>query len=161
QRSSPPGRRRHAVRHHPGRPRPVGPAAAHAEGQRRAVPEGTGRMTAAGIDWEELRAVAREAMTHAYAPYSDYRVGAAARVDDGAPASGGTVANASYGVGLRAECGLVSALHRAGGGGLTHATCVDGNGDLLVPCGRCRQLLYECGGTGLLLDTPEGILPLS
>lgn len=118
-------------------------------------------MTAAGIDWEELRAVAREAMTHAYAPYSDYRVGAAARVDDGRTVSGCNVENASYGLSLCAECGLVSALHRTGGGRLTHFTCVDGNGDLLVPCGRCRQLLYECGGTGLLLDTPEGILPLS
>ncbi|MEU9345934.1 cytidine deaminase [Streptomyces sp. NPDC048278] len=116
---------------------------------------------AAGFDWETLRAEAREAMSHAYAPYSGYPVGAAALVDDGRTVSGCNVENASYGLGLCAECGLVSALRRTGGGRLTHFTCVDGTGALLVPCGRCRQLLYEFGGPDLLLDTPEGVLALS
>ncbi|MFJ8788110.1 cytidine deaminase [Streptomyces sp. NPDC102462] len=115
----------------------------------------------AAVDWEALRAEAREAMTHAYAPYSGYPVGAAALVDDGRTVSGCNVENASYGLGLCAECGLVSALRRTGGGRLTHFTCVDRTGALLVPCGRCRQLLYEFGGSDLLLDTPEGVLPLS
>ncbi|MFI9612965.1 cytidine deaminase [Streptomyces sp. NPDC052023] len=115
----------------------------------------------AEADWEALRTVAREAMTHAYAPYSGYAVGVAALVDDGRTISGCNVENASYGLSLCAECGLVSELHRTGGGRLTHFTCVDGRGELLVPCGRCRQLLYEFGGAGLLLDTPAGILPLS
>ncbi|MFG2267742.1 cytidine deaminase [Streptomyces sp. NPDC048720] len=121
-------------------------------------------MTAAldaGFDWEPLRAEAREAMTHAYVPYSGYPVGVAALVDDGRTVSGCNVENASYGLGLCAECGLVSQLQRTGGGRLTHFTCVDGEGALLVPCGRCRQLLHEFGGPGLLLDTPEGVLPLS
>ncbi len=113
------------------------------------------------VDWDELRAEAREAMSHAYAPYSGYPVGVAARVDDGRTVSGCNVENASYGLGLCAECGLVSNLQRTGGGRLTHFTCVDGKGDTLVPCGRCRQLLYEFGGPGLLLDTPAGILALS
>ncbi|MFE2260232.1 cytidine deaminase [Streptomyces griseosporeus] len=113
------------------------------------------------FDWEALREVAREAMTHAYAPYSGYPVGVAARVDDGRTVAGCNVENASYGLGLCAECGLVSELQRTGGGRLTHFTCVDRTGGLLVPCGRCRQLLYEFGGPGLLLDTPAGILPLS
>jgi cytidine deaminase len=88
-------------------------------------------------------------------------VGAAGLVDDGRVVVGCNVENASYGVGLCAECGLVSQLQRTGGGRLTHFTCVDGTGALLVPCGRCRQLLYEFGGPGLLLDTPAGVLPLS
>lgn len=113
------------------------------------------------VDWEALRAAARDAMSRAYAPYSGYPVGAAALVDDGRTVTGCNVENASYGVGLCAECGLVSQLHATGGGRLTHFTCVDGAGALLVPCGRCRQLLSESGGPGLLLDTPAGILPLS
>jgi cytidine deaminase len=100
-------------------------------------------------------------MSRAYAPYSGYPVGVAALVDDGRTVTGCNVENASYGLGLCAECGLVSELQNTGGGRLTHFTCVDGRGDILVPCGRCRQLLYEFGGPDLLLETPEGVLPLS
>ncbi|QVJ02505.1 cytidine deaminase [Nocardiopsis eucommiae] len=117
-------------------------------------------MTAREVDWEALREAAREAMGHAYAPYSKYPVGAAALVDDGRVVSGCNVENASYGVGLCAECGLVSALHASGGGRLVAFACVDGQGRTLMPCGRCRQLLYEHGGPDLLVDTPEGILPM-
>ncbi|RFU84336.1 cytidine deaminase [Streptomyces triticagri] len=113
------------------------------------------------VDWEALRAAARDAMSRAYVPYSGYPVGAAALVDDGRIVAGCNVENASYGIGLCAECGLVSALQLGGGGRLTHFTCVDGHGEVLVPCGRCRQLLHEFGGPKLLLETPEGILPLS
>ncbi|MEU9194910.1 cytidine deaminase [Streptomyces hundungensis] len=112
-------------------------------------------------DWEALRTAAREAMSHAYAPYSGYPVGAAALVDDGRTVTGCNVENASYGIGLCAECGLVSALQLSGGGRLTHFTCVDGHGEVLVPCGRCRQLLFEFGGPELLLETPDGILTLA
>ncbi len=108
------------------------------------------------IDWEALRVAAREAMTHAYAPYSKFPVGAAALVDDGRIVTGCNVENASYGVGLCAECGLVSALHASGGGRLVAFTCVDGHGELLMPCGRCRQLLFEHGGAELLVETPDG-----
>ncbi|MET9900225.1 cytidine deaminase [Streptomyces sp. NPDC006446] len=121
----------------------------------------TSGAESAGVDWEELREVARTAMSRAYAPYSEYPVGAAARVDDGRIISGCNVENASYGLALCAECGLVSELHITGGGRLTHFTCVDGRGEILVPCGRCRQLLFEFGGPGLLLETPAGIVPLS
>lgn len=96
-------------------------------------------------------------MGNAYAPYSQYPVGAAALVDDGRIVTGCNVENASYGVGLCAECGLVSALHATGGGSLVAFACVDSHGDVLMPCGRCRQLLWEHGGPDLLLDTPEGI----
>nr|WP_086003799.1 cytidine deaminase [Nocardiopsis alkaliphila] len=112
------------------------------------------------IDWRALREAARRAMEKAYAPYSKYPVGAAALVDDGRLVSGCNVENASYGVGLCAECGLVSALHATGGGRLVAFACVDGQGETLMPCGRCRQLLYEHGGPELLVDTPEGILPM-
>lgn len=112
------------------------------------------------VDWAALREAAREAMGRAYAPYSRYPVGAAALVDDGRVVTGCNVENASYGVGLCAECGLVSALHATGGGRLTAFACVDGRGEALMPCGRCRQLLFEHGGPDLLIDTPEGVWTL-
>ncbi|WP_328719747.1 cytidine deaminase [Streptomyces sp. NBC_00247] len=118
-------------------------------------------MTApAAADWEGLRKAARDAMSRAYAPYSGYPVGAAALVDDGRTVAGCNVENASYGIGLCAECGLVSELVATGGGRLTHFTCVDGAGEILVPCGRCRQLLYEFGGPDLVLETPDGLRTL-
>ncbi|MGA4839987.1 cytidine deaminase [Streptomyces sp. G45] len=116
-------------------------------------------MTTA-VDWEALRAAARAAMSRAYAPYSGFPVGAAALVDDGRTVSGCNVENASYGLGLCAECGLVSQLQLTGGGRLTHFTCVDGEGEVLMPCGRCRQLLYEFGGAELLLETASGVRTL-
>jgi cytidine deaminase len=93
----------------------------------------------------------------AYAPYSGLRVGAAAFVDDGRLVAGCNVENASYGLGLCAECGLVSALHASGGGRLVAFACVDGLGELLAPCGRCRQLLYEHGGSELLVKLGDGV----
>lgn len=108
-------------------------------------------------DWEDLRQRAVAIMAHAYAPYSHYPVGAAARVEDGRFVVGCNVENAAYGVGLCAECGLVSSLHATGGGRLTHAVCVDGRGGVIMPCGRCRQLLYENGGPDLLLMTGSGV----
>ena len=105
------------------------------------------------IDWVRLRAAATDAAGHAYAPYSRLRVGAAGLADDGRLITGCNVENASFGLTLCAECGLVSALHATGGGTLTAVSVVAGDGEPLVPCGRCRQLLLEAGGPGLLLDT--------
>jgi cytidine deaminase len=110
-----------------------------------------------GPDWVALRAAARQVCTRAYAPYSDFPVGAAALVDDGRIVTGCNVENASYGLTLCAECGLVSALHAGGGGRLLAFACVDRQGSVLMPCGRCRQLLWEHGGPGCLVDTPAGI----
>ena len=104
------------------------------------------------IDWPALRDTAREAMAHAYAPYSKFPVGAAALVEDGRIVSGCNVENASYGLTLCAECGLVSALQASGGGRLVAFACVDGHGSPLMPCGRCRQLLWEFGGADLRVD---------
>jgi cytidine deaminase len=104
------------------------------------------------IDWVGLRAAAIEAMRHAYAPYSDFPVGVAGLVDDGRVVVGCNVENASYGVGLCAECGLVSSLHATGGGRLVAISCVDANGLPLMPCGRCRQLLWENGGPHCLVE---------
>lgn len=114
-------------------------------------------MTPAPGDWEALRAAAVEAASHAYAPYSNYRVGAAALADDGRLLTGCNVENAAYGVVLCAECGLVSQLHITGGGRLTHFVCVNGVGEVIMPCGRCRQLLYENGGPDLQLMTVSGL----
>src|SRR5881227_1113133 len=100
-------------------------------------------------------------MHRAYAPYSRFPVGAAALADDGRVVVGCNVENASYGVTLCAECGLVSALHASGGGRLVAFACVDGDGAPLMPCGRCRQLLWEHGGGSLVLDTPIGPRPLA
>ena len=109
-----------------------------------------------GIDWAELKKAAIAAMRHAYAPYSDFPVGVAALVDDGRIVSGCNVENASYGVGLCAECSLVSQLAMTGGGKLVAFYCVDGNEDVLMPCGRCRQLLYEHSAPGMVLETLSG-----
>ncbi|AMM21742.1 cytidine deaminase [Frondihabitans sp. PAMC 28766] len=108
------------------------------------------------FDWTTLRATARSAMERAYAPYSKFAVGAAALTDDGRMVSGCNIENASYGVTLCAECSLVTDLIMGGGGLLVAFTCVDGNGDTLMPCGRCRQLLYEHSADGLILDTVSG-----
>lgn len=120
-------------------------------------------MTDAGpeVDWAVLRSRAAAVATRAYAPYSRLSVGAAALVDDGRVVEGCNVENASYGLGLCAECGLVSALHASGGGRLVAFVCVAGDGAPLAPCGRCRQLLYEHGGPDLLLDTAAGVVALS
>jgi cytidine deaminase len=109
------------------------------------------------IDWPTLRAAATDAMHRAYAPYSNFPVGAAALVDDGRIISGCNVENASYGLTLCAECALVSSLHMTGGGRLVAFSCVDGAGNTLMPCGRCRQLLYEHSAAGMLLETLSGI----
>lgn len=109
------------------------------------------------IDWGALRSAAIEAMAQAYAPYSNFPVGAAALVDDGRIITGCNVENASYGVGLCAECALVGQLHLGGGGKLVAFDCVDGAGSTLMPCGRCRQLLYEASAPGMLLNTVSGI----
>ncbi|AQP51648.1 cytidine deaminase [Tessaracoccus flavescens] len=109
------------------------------------------------IDWDRLKAEADRVQVLAYAPYSGYRVGAAALVDDGRIVTGCNVENAGYGVTLCAECGLVSDLVATGGGRLVAFTCVNGDRELITPCGRCRQLLYEHGGDELVVQTPEGL----
>lgn len=112
-------------------------------------------------DWDLLKARAVELMQRAYAPYSGFPVGAAALVEDGRVVAGCNVENAAYGVGLCAECGLVCDLHATGGGRLVAVCCVGRDGEPLMPCGRCRQLLWENGGPGCLLMTPHGVLALS
>jgi cytidine deaminase len=112
------------------------------------------------VDWSALRAAAVAAMQRAYAPYSGFAVGAAALVDDGRTVSGCNVENASYGLTLCAECGLVSALHASGGGRLVAMSCVDSTGAALMPCGRCRQLLWEHAGPDCEIDSDTGPIRL-
>jgi cytidine deaminase len=122
------------------------------------------------IDWPALRVAATAAAERAYAPYSGLRVGAAGLTSDGQVVTGCNVENSSYGLTLCAECGLVSALH-ASGAGAAHASgagvaalqavaVVAGDGQPLLPCGRCRQLLLEAGGPDLLVETAEGPVEL-
>ncbi len=113
------------------------------------------------VDWVVLRAAAVEAMRLAYAPYSDFPVGVAGLVDDGRIVSGCNVENASYGLGLCAECALIGQLRLTGGGRLVAVACVDGQGRPLTACGRCRQLLWEHGGPDCLVDTADGARPMS
>ena len=108
------------------------------------------------IDWKALRDSAIDASRQAYAPYSRFPVGAAALVDDHRVVSGCNVENVSYGLGLCAECAVVCALHSTGGGRLVALVCVAGDGALLMPCGRCRQVLLEHGGPEMLIDHPAG-----
>lgn len=110
----------------------------------------------AEIDWNLLRHKAVEVAHHAYAPYSGLRVGASALINDGRVVTGCNVENVSYGLSLCAECGVVSALHAGGGGRLRALVCVAAGGATLMPCGRCRQLLWENGGPELLIDHPAG-----
>jgi len=109
------------------------------------------------FDWDALRDAAVEVSRRAYAPYSHYPVGAAGMADDGRVLVGCNVENAAYGVVLCAECGMVSSLHATGGGRLTRVVCVNGVGDVIMPCGRCRQLLWEHGGADLQLMTAAGV----
>jgi cytidine deaminase len=113
------------------------------------------------VDWDALRAAAREVKDQAYAPYSGFPVGAAGLADDGRIVVGCNVENAAYGVGLCAECGMVSALHAGGGGRLVAVVAVGPAGDPVMPCGRCRQLLWESGGPAMLLETARGVLPMA
>ncbi|MGA9489185.1 MAG: cytidine deaminase [Mycobacterium sp.] len=109
------------------------------------------------IDWKALRDEAIRAAKGAYAKYSNFPVGAAALVDNGRIITGCNVENASYGLGLCAECAVACALYTTGGGGtLVALVCVDGRGELLMPCGRCRQVLMEHGGADMLIDHPDG-----
>ena len=112
------------------------------------------------IDWEALRVAAVDVMRRAYAPYSRFPVGVAGLVEDGRVVVGCNVENAGYGVGLCAECGMVSSLHATGGGRLVAVLCVDADGDPLMPCGRCRQLLWENGGAACLVMSPDGPMPM-
>ncbi len=109
------------------------------------------------VDWALLTSSATAVMRRAYAPYSRYPVGVAGLVDDGRVLVACNVENAAYGVGLCAECGLVSQLHATGGGRLVAVACVDGQGLALMPCGRCRQLLFEHGGPELLVQMADGV----
>jgi cytidine deaminase len=109
------------------------------------------------INWAELKAAAISALDNSYAPYSKFPVGAAALTDSGKIITGANIENASYGLGLCAECSLVSELFRVGGGKLVAFACVDKHGNELMPCGRCRQLLYEHHAPGMLLSTVSGI----
>ena len=118
-------------------------------------------MSRAEIDWDALRTAAREMMGRAYAPYSKFPVGAAALFDDGRIVAGCNVENASYGLALCAECVLAGQLRLTGGGRLVAIACRAGTGELLMPCGRCRQVIYELGGPDCLVDTPTGPLPMS
>lgn len=108
------------------------------------------------IDWDALRAAANAAMEKAYVPYSKFKVGVAALTEDGRIVSGCNVENASYGLTLCAECSMVSQLFMTGGGRLVAFTCVDGHGKILMPCGRCRQLLFEHSAEGMVLETVSG-----
>ncbi|ACU95617.1 cytidine deaminase [Saccharomonospora viridis] len=112
-------------------------------------------------DWERLRSEAVAAARKAYAPYSGLQVGSAALTDDGRIVTGCNVENASYPVGLCAEATMSGQLRLSGGGRFVAVTCRSGEGEPLMPCGRCRQLLFEFGGPGCLVDTPRGVQPMS
>ena len=112
------------------------------------------------LSWPALREAAVAAAGAAYAPYSRLHVGAAALCDDGRMVTGCNVENASYGLGLCAETTLAGQLRLTGGGRLVAVACRSGTGELLMPCGRCRQVLYEFGGPECLIDTPHGAAPL-
>lgn len=98
---------------------------------------------------DELIAAARHAAEAAYAPYSDFHVGAALLFEDGEIVTGGNVENASYGLSLCAETVAVSKAMAGGRRGGLVAVAVTGPGeDPITPCGRCRQILNEIASLG-------------
>ena len=117
-------------------------------------------MDLAKIDWDELRRLAVAAAASAYCPYSGLRVGAAALCDDGRVVTGCNIENAAYGVALCAECTMAGQLRLTGGGRFVAVACRSGEGELLMPCGRCRQIIHELGGPDCLVDTPRGVLTM-
>jgi cytidine deaminase len=119
-----------------------------------------GPVPGAGVDWDGLRREARTVAARAHAPYSRLQVGAAGLADDGRLVRGCNVENASFGLSLCAECGLVSDLVASGGGRLVALAVVGADGVPLPPCGRCRQVLWEVGGPDLAVDTATGVVPL-
>ena len=114
----------------------------------------------AKFDWDELRRLAVAAAASAYCPYSGLRVGAAALCDDGRVVTGCNIENAAYGVALCAECTMAGQLRLTGGGRFMAVACRSGEGELLMPCGRCRQIIHELGGPDCLVDTPRGVLTM-
>ncbi len=112
------------------------------------------------VDWERLRRDAVTAAASAYCPYSGLQVGAAALCDDGRIVTGCNIENAAYGVALCAECTMAGQLRLTGGGRFVAVACRSGEGELLMPCGRCRQIIYELGGPDCLVDTPRGVLTM-
>ena len=117
-------------------------------------------MDLAKVDWDELRRLAVAAAASAYCPYSGLRVGAAALCDDGRVVTGCNIENAAYGVALCAECTMAGQLRLTGGGRFVAVACRSGEGELLMPCGRCRQIIHELGGPDCLVDTPRGVLTM-
>ncbi|MCK8613764.1 MULTISPECIES: cytidine deaminase [Gordonia] len=113
------------------------------------------------IEWDVLRHKATEMLSHAYAPYSRYPVGAAGITSDGRVVAGCNVENVSYGLGICAEVSLTAQLISQGGKSLRAVTVTDASGKVLMPCGRCRQVLLEHGGRDLLVDHPSGPRVLS
>ena len=112
------------------------------------------------MDWEGLRQQAVAAAASAYCPYSGLQVGAAALCDDGRVVTGCNIENAAYGVALCAECTMAGQLRLTGGGKFVAVACRSGEGELLMPCGRCRQIIHELGGPDCLVDTPRGVLTM-
>jgi len=112
------------------------------------------------VDWEGLRQQAVAAAASAYCPYSGLQVGAAALCDDGRVVTGCNIENAAYGVALCAECAMAGQLRLTGGGKFVAVACRSGEGELLMPCGRCRQIIHELGGPDCLVDTPRGVLTM-
>jgi cytidine deaminase len=112
------------------------------------------------VDWDALRSAAVQVAALAYCPYSGLRVGAAALCDDGRVVTGCNVENASYGLSLCAECTMAGQLRLTGDGRFVAVACRSGSGELLMPCGRCRQVLHELGGPSCLVDTPYGVRSL-
>jgi len=111
-------------------------------------------MTGPPVDWATLRAEAARAAGRSYSPYSSFPVGAAALLSDGVVISAANVENASYVAGICAETALVGVLVSTGRGrgDLVAVAVTDADGADLSACGRCRQLLHEMGGPGLLLN---------
>ncbi|MGV9710518.1 cytidine deaminase [Gordonia sp. NPDC003424] len=112
-------------------------------------------------DWNLLRDRAKSMIGRAYSPYSRFPVGAAGLTDDDRVVLGCNVENVSYGLGICAEVALIAHFVGTGGKRLRAISVCDGRGEILMPCGRCRQVLLEHGGGEMLVDHRGGPVALS
>lgn len=109
------------------------------------------------VEYENLRVLALLETDRAYAPYSKYPVGCAVLCSDGACYSGANVENASYGLTLCAECSVVSQVGARPGVKIRKIVCVDRHGEIISPCGRCRQLLSEFAEAECTIQLSDGV----
>lgn len=95
---------------------------------------------------KELMEAARQGRKNSYAPYSEHQVGAAVLTSSGKIYSSGNIENCCYALTICAERGALYHAIAAGEHHFKALAVTNGEGDLVVPCGVCRQVIWELAG---------------